>query len=71
VVRYPEPRAVRRLRARRKKERADLERQAARAERRQAERRDASLTPDEVAVRMRELGITADRRRGDRRGHWT
>jgi hypothetical protein len=37
-------------------------------ERRQAERRNTSLTAAQVEVRMKALGISTDRRTGDRRG---
>ena len=36
-------------------------------DRRQEERRDPSLTPAQIEARMRELGISGDRRSGQRR----
>jgi hypothetical protein len=37
-------------------------------DRRQAERRNTALTPEQIEVRMKALGISTDRRRRDRRG---
>jgi isopropylmalate/homocitrate/citramalate synthase len=38
-------------------------------DRRQAERRTESLTGEQLDARLRELGITTDRRQGQRRQH--
>lgn len=74
-MRHPEgPRFLRRLRKRQAQERARADPGVkfgaadprSGEDRRQAERRDLSLTPEQVAARLRELGIS-DRRGGDRR----
>jgi hypothetical protein len=75
-MRHPEgPRFIRRLRKRREAAaRADPGVKFGAADprsggdRRQAERRDTSLTPEQVEARMKALGISTDRRHGDRRG---
>lgn len=77
MTRFPEPRSVRRL-LKRQQERQRLEERLAEKmrtqgyrdpedDRRKAERRRESLTPDQLDRRLRELGISEDRRRGQRR----
>ncbi len=67
-MRYPEPRPVRRARKRAEEEARRQERRAEKAERRAAERRQESLSGPDLDARLRELGLTQDRRTGrDRR----
>lgn len=76
MVRYPEPRAVRRAAKRAERAARAAERAAqhplgdprAGEDRRGQERRSASLTPEQLEARLRALGISTDRRRGQRRG---
>lgn len=66
MTRYAESRADRRLAAR-QKARAEAEPREVEDRREEARRVDPPLTGKALDKRLRELGITADRRRGERR----